>query len=458
MSDIITRVELEEAKVDAKDLGECVNGNETGIVNPRYGDPYPTLPKLSTLFEALIAEGYISIDDLQQAINIAAAAGAGAEGWTDLLVQLQDGSTQRSLNTATKGALQVFRFQPGDSGAAVNTITGFSGNGVANSVHGCFVQQGSLNNENIIGGDISTVGINTPNLVDNTKTWGAHYAAAGGYDCVVNALAGICYSFHSYIQEGATHGAIWGGSYIKFIDGDYSGSIGGTLNELKYTTGGAYSFFGAGNNNKIYARFSSAVASFNCRIGNDGDEKEYSSVHNSYLSTVDGNNASVQNGYECKASKNFSFASGKYAVANTVGERAFSGGRFATTGDCGYSTIPLMRMTTTNGATQLLCSDVPGDSIAAVGINTSLTLRGMITAFNKTSGSTASFRIEAHVSRGASGGAIVNAKTITPIYNPESLSVDVGINAASYQILVTGLVSNNINWSGKLETVWARNI
>lgn len=42
--EIITREELVDAKVDAKDLGECVNGNETGIVNPRYGDPYPTLP------------------------------------------------------------------------------------------------------------------------------------------------------------------------------------------------------------------------------------------------------------------------------------------------------------------------------------------------------------------------------------------------------------------------------
>lgn len=42
--EIITRVELEEAKVDAKDLGECVNGNASGIVTPRLGDPYPTLP------------------------------------------------------------------------------------------------------------------------------------------------------------------------------------------------------------------------------------------------------------------------------------------------------------------------------------------------------------------------------------------------------------------------------
>ncbi|EHU1603647.1 hypothetical protein A1Z38_RS14745 [Acinetobacter baumannii] len=42
--EIITRQELVDAKVDAKDLGECVHGNESGIVTPRLGDPYPTLP------------------------------------------------------------------------------------------------------------------------------------------------------------------------------------------------------------------------------------------------------------------------------------------------------------------------------------------------------------------------------------------------------------------------------
>ncbi|ELY5689589.1 hypothetical protein ACTZ9G_003267 [Acinetobacter baumannii] len=98
MSDIITRVELEEAKTDAKDLGECVNGNETGIVTPRYGNPYPTLPMLSRLFEAMIAAGYLRIDDLQSAIDIALAAGAGAAGWTASLVLDKSGKTQQYLN------------------------------------------------------------------------------------------------------------------------------------------------------------------------------------------------------------------------------------------------------------------------------------------------------------------------------------------------------------------------
>lgn len=41
---LITRQELIDAKPDVKNLGEAANGNETGIVVPRYGAPYSTAP------------------------------------------------------------------------------------------------------------------------------------------------------------------------------------------------------------------------------------------------------------------------------------------------------------------------------------------------------------------------------------------------------------------------------
>lgn len=83
MADIVTRRELEDAKIDAKDLGEAVN--EKVIVSPRYGEDFKSIPLLS--------------DELQGAIETAAAAGAGANGWTDLLIQTVDGSTQRAKNS-----------------------------------------------------------------------------------------------------------------------------------------------------------------------------------------------------------------------------------------------------------------------------------------------------------------------------------------------------------------------
>ncbi|WP_288390194.1 SGNH/GDSL hydrolase family protein [uncultured Acinetobacter sp.] len=42
--ELITRQELIDAKPDVKNLGEAANGNETGIVTPRYGAPYSTAP------------------------------------------------------------------------------------------------------------------------------------------------------------------------------------------------------------------------------------------------------------------------------------------------------------------------------------------------------------------------------------------------------------------------------
>ena len=44
MADIVTKEDLENASIDAKDLGECVHGNVSGVVTPRLGVPYPTLP------------------------------------------------------------------------------------------------------------------------------------------------------------------------------------------------------------------------------------------------------------------------------------------------------------------------------------------------------------------------------------------------------------------------------
>lgn len=60
--EIITREELVGAKVDAKDLGECVHGNATGIVTPRLGVPYPTLP--AAIHKIENTGGYISAPTL----------------------------------------------------------------------------------------------------------------------------------------------------------------------------------------------------------------------------------------------------------------------------------------------------------------------------------------------------------------------------------------------------------
>src|SRR5574344_2737532 len=84
VDEIITRQELINAKRDAQDLGKAVN--EKVIVSPRYGDDFKSLLMIT--------------EEFQDAVEAAAAAGAGANGWTDLLIQTADGSTQRAKNAS----------------------------------------------------------------------------------------------------------------------------------------------------------------------------------------------------------------------------------------------------------------------------------------------------------------------------------------------------------------------
>ena len=79
MADMVTRQELEAAKIDVKHAGEAVNSKK--IVTPRYGQPFNSFP--------------LELENLGKAINVALAAGAGAAGWTDALIQMENGESLR---------------------------------------------------------------------------------------------------------------------------------------------------------------------------------------------------------------------------------------------------------------------------------------------------------------------------------------------------------------------------
>ena len=60
MADMVTKQELEAAKIDVKNAGEAVN--EKKIVNPRYGAPFKSLPlaieELNIKADEVIAQGF----------------------------------------------------------------------------------------------------------------------------------------------------------------------------------------------------------------------------------------------------------------------------------------------------------------------------------------------------------------------------------------------------------------
>lgn len=355
----------------------------------------------------------------------------------------------------------AYRHTKGTSGSedAINTIIGYKDNNVVSGVRGSHVQQGSKNNENIVGGIPDTVGVDAKNVIDPSIT-NAHYAFIGGYDNVNNALAGTLLGYHCYISDLATHGAIYGGSYHKILDGDYAFIGGGTKNLIKNTEGGNYGFLLGGSTNKLYGRFGGILGGMNNRVGNETVNKEYSSVVGSYLSTVDGNYSTILNGNECKATKDYTMVRGKGAVANNVGESVFSTGKFKTAGDSGQSTLHLLRQTTTGIETQLLCDDNGSSILTPIGVNTTLTITGIMSGHRVDSEGFASFKFTAVLTRG-SGDLTVQHLNVEKLFvSDEAYNMNIKVNPTlnSYQILAQGVQGHTINWTAKVDTVWSRNI
>ncbi|EHU2604690.1 right-handed parallel beta-helix repeat-containing protein [Acinetobacter baumannii] len=96
---IITEEKMRNLDRDILNIGEA--NNEDKVINPRYGQPFKSLPMLSRLFESMISTGYLAIDDLQTAIDIALEAGAGSAGWTAQLIADSSTKTQQELNNGS---------------------------------------------------------------------------------------------------------------------------------------------------------------------------------------------------------------------------------------------------------------------------------------------------------------------------------------------------------------------
>lgn len=119
MADMVTKQELEDAKVDVKHAGEAVNTKK--VITPRYGQPFNSFP--------------LELDNLAKAIQFALAAGAGAAGWIASLVVDASGKTQQELNNSMqieieklrKGGqfLELKQFDPDGSGSGVKATQAY---------------------------------------------------------------------------------------------------------------------------------------------------------------------------------------------------------------------------------------------------------------------------------------------------------------------------------------------
>lgn len=93
MADFISTQDLIDAKRDISDLGLSINTD--GIITPRYGAAYDSLPKV---IREMIEQKNLKLAELQTAIDTAVAAGVGAAGWYSYLVVHDNGETQKHIN------------------------------------------------------------------------------------------------------------------------------------------------------------------------------------------------------------------------------------------------------------------------------------------------------------------------------------------------------------------------
>ena len=93
MADFISTQDLINVKQDIEDIGLSVNTD--GIITPRYGSAYDSLPKV---IREMIEQKDLKLAELQLAIDTAVAAGVGAAGWYSYLVVHDNGETQKQIN------------------------------------------------------------------------------------------------------------------------------------------------------------------------------------------------------------------------------------------------------------------------------------------------------------------------------------------------------------------------
>lgn len=86
---------------DALTLDYVVNGEPNKQAQSRLGRLIYTLATINHRVDIATNQADQKLTELQDAINTAGAAGAGANGWTDLLVTTHDGATQREVNAKT---------------------------------------------------------------------------------------------------------------------------------------------------------------------------------------------------------------------------------------------------------------------------------------------------------------------------------------------------------------------
>ena len=102
---------IANAVKDALTLDDVVNGEPNKQVPSRLGRLIYTLATINHRVDVATTQANQKLTELQDAINTAAAAGAGANGWTDMVIKVSENVNQRQINDGLESIAQLLSIQ-----------------------------------------------------------------------------------------------------------------------------------------------------------------------------------------------------------------------------------------------------------------------------------------------------------------------------------------------------------
>lgn len=396
---------------------------------------------------------FVPLDVIEAAqdsdITTHAALATGIHGVGASTVESVAGSAAKVAAAAGDRRVQAY----GGAIASDNIIAGYAGNAIASDLGACAISGGgSLNRENVIGGDPSTIGTfatktaaATPNVAQAGT--GANYSViGGGYNNVAGGLASVIRGSHCSTGLSTTHGTVSGGSW-NWITGtaDYATIGGGTGNEASadYATiaggdrnvaSGAYSFT-AGQLNTVSGAGAAALGSGSTASG-------ASAVAIGQAHTVEGNYAS---------------AFGRGGRARSQGQRVLSTQERSTVGDSQASDVVLRRQTT--DATVSSLGLTGGNTVHNILEGQTVAYDAVIVAREAATGDSARFTVRGLAKREPGGSsASVGTPTITQDQASAgaatwAVTMSVASAVGAVTIRVQGQAGKTIDWVGRMSMV-----